>query len=66
MPGKGSYQTSLSYSIHLSAMADEYEYDFLIDLLTYNCPITGKKRCAAAASLENPNMPNMKKLVLLN
>ena len=23
------------------------EEDFLLDLLTYDCPITGKKRCAA-------------------
>lgn len=44
-------------------MADEYE--FLIELLTYNCPITGKKRCAAAASLENPNTFSTKKLATL-
>lgn len=26
--------------------------DFFIDLMTYTCPITGKKRCAFSAGLE--------------
>jgi hypothetical protein len=28
--------------------------DFFLDLLTYTCPFTGRKRCAINAGLETP------------
>ena len=28
--------------------------DFFLDLLTYTCPYTGRKRCAINAGLETP------------
>lgn len=37
--------------------------EFLLDLLTYDCPVTGRKRCAIQAALHLPASPQKQKLV---
>ena len=45
------FPISVCLSFGPSAMDD---LDFLLDLLTYTCPVTGRKRCAVSAGLDAP------------
>lgn len=42
---------------------DDDGYDFLLDLLSYECPISGKQRIAGAASDEPPQFLSFQNIV---